>query len=393
MRRLLYNINYKYFIAGHVIPQVRENVEKKPPVRGFFLACAGNVMPNSVFVRGEIMTLQISRQHIDEAMELMAKPFFNSLEKLNGTAENGVNVPGYSIKELKAMAVTLKFAASCGTGAVSYEDESGVRYHVFNGDCDGANSLEANDKPATMIVSHMDTIPNGGHYDGGAGVAAGLCVAFAVAAHHKANGTQMDRPLIVAEFPCAESAEFGCAALGSKIATQQVSAEFVNRQTAQSDGKSLSHRMNDIGLDAAKICGNLTVGNKTLPTEHIGAAYEYHIARSDDVVDAAFDNAVQLDEKLAQQFCDLAAARGVKAEVRSCGVGHDAMVLTQQNIPASVILGKTPDADPFTAGAAFYEAVAALSDVVLNGPATERDKTPDGMSVEQALLKRGAMPL
>lgn len=306
------------------------------------------------------MTLQISNQHIDEAMESLAKPFFEKLEKLHGSAKNGVNVPGYSEEELKAMAVTLKFASSCGAGAVSYEDESGVRYHVFRGSGDVASGVEINDKPATLILSHMDKASYGSHYAGRASAAAGLCTAFAVAAHHKANGTQMDRPLVVAEFPCAESLEFSCYALGSKIATQQLPHEFITTQTAQSDGQSLFQRMNDIGMNAAKICENLAVGNKTLPTEHICAAYEFQIAQS-----------------------------GHKAYA---GLHSDATVLAQKDVPAFTIRGKTRDADPFKAGAAFYDAVVALSYAALNDLSTDRDNTPDGKSFEQALIERGAMP-
>ena len=486
------------------------------------------------------MTLQISKSHIDEAMEKISKSFFAQLEALDWSLENGVNCRGYSADEVAAQNVTLALATEMG--AVSYRDESGVRYHVFRGGGEVVDGIEHNDRPATMILSHMDTVPNGGRYDGRAGVAAGLCAAFATVAHHKEEGTTLKAPLVVTEFPCEESPEFSCFALGSKIATGQISSDFVTQQKAPSDDRVLFYHMDDIGLAASKICENLMMGIKTLPTEHIGAAYEYHIAQSGgllregislapckdvrgnvrpkteitfhgegghsgavdmadrasaskaarmfmDRMDHACDKmraegkdlvntdtyiaaggkntrttipdyaecwyelrsnddalmkrmintmvntakyvqrktgvrvnlaeqgkgmlalnpAAKLDEKLAQQFADFAEKRSIKSAVRSSGAGHDAMILAQQGIPSTIILGAhgnngishdpleilgaSEDADPFRAGEAFYNAVTVLSDVVVNGPATSRTKTPDGKSFEAALISRGAVRL
>ena len=483
--------------------------------------------------------IQISKKHIDRAMEAVAINCFQGLEELNWSTQEGVNAPGYSAEEEKARNVTLAMAQDMG--AVSYQDEGGVRYHVFRGDGAIADDAEINDKPATMILSHMDTVPNGGRFDGRAGVVVGLSAAFAVAAHPKAQGTQMSVPLVVAEFPCEESPEFGCFALGSKIATRNVSPEFVVKTKGASDGQTIFTRMNALGMDAAKVCENLTVGHKTLPTEHIGAAFEYHIAQSGgllregvnlapckdvrgnvrlkteitfqgegghsgavDMADRAsaskaarmfmdrMDNlcdmhrqngrdlvntdtyisagsketrttipeyaecwyevrsnddalmedimtimvstaqyvqdetgvrinlaeqgkdmlvlnkAAQLDGGLAQQFAEFATERGISSAVRSSGAGHDAMILAQEGIPSTIILGAhgnngishdpqeilgaSPSAKPFSAGEAFYDAVTVLSDIILNGPATSRGKTPDGKSFEQALIERGAKP-
>ncbi len=487
-------------------------------------------------------TLQVSKAHVDAAMEDVAKPFFAELDGLNWAPENGVDCLGYSMNEAVSMLRVRDLAQSLG--AVSYKDQSGVQYHIFRGggklEYHVNEAAEVNNKPALMMLSHIDAVPNGGRYDGRAGVAAGLCAAFAAVAHHKAQGTKLDRPLVVAVFPCEESPEFGCFALGSKIATRQIKPDFVVGTKGASDGKSIFHRMNAIGLDAAKVCENLTVGKQTIPIDHIGAAYEYHIAQSGgllreglslapckdvrgnvrlkteitfvgegghsgavDMADRAsaskaarmfmdrmdrvcdvhrnrgrdlvntdtyisagsketrttipdyaecwyevrsnddsflkdmmnimvhtakfvqkktgvkinlaergkdmlvLNPAAQLDEKLAQQFADFSENRSIKSDVRSSGAGHDAMILAQEGVPSTIILGAhgnngishdpkeilgaSESANPFSSGEAFYNAVAVLADVAVNGAATKRNKTPDGLSFEQALISRGAM--
>ncbi|MDR1376879.1 MAG: Zn-dependent hydrolase [Synergistaceae bacterium] len=65
--------------------------------------------------------------------------------------------------------------------------------------------------PAILIGSHLDTVPNGGKYDGALGCVAGL----EVVATLLASGTKLRHPLEVVVFADEEGARFGSGMIGS----------------------------------------------------------------------------------------------------------------------------------------------------------------------------------
>ena len=65
-----------------------------------------------------------------------------------------------------------------------------------------------------LIGSHLDSVIQGGRYDGVAGVMAGLLLL------RRAQGTGL--PLKVAAFRCEESSNFGCCTMGSGLVTRQL---------------------------------------------------------------------------------------------------------------------------------------------------------------------------
>lgn len=95
---------------------------------------------------------------------------------------------------------------------ISYFDALGIRSEI-----DKAGNiiarLEGNcpDLPAIMIGSHLDTVPNGGKYDGALGcvVALGVCEAVIE------SGMRLDHPLEVIVFTDEEGARFGSGMIGS----------------------------------------------------------------------------------------------------------------------------------------------------------------------------------
>lgn len=66
-------------------------------------------------------------------------------------------------------------------------------------------------EPYDLIGSHLDSVPNGGNYDGVSGVAAGLWVLW------KSVQDQSSLPLRVIAFRCEESAGFNVCMLGSSL--------------------------------------------------------------------------------------------------------------------------------------------------------------------------------
>ncbi len=92
---------------------------------------------------------------------------------------------------------------------------------------DGAGSFiastnAADDAPRLMIGSHLDTVPNGGAYDGVLGVVLGLAIAEA----QPGGGLGMD----VVGFSEEEGVRFGVPFIGSKAMTRELTAELLERR-------------------------------------------------------------------------------------------------------------------------------------------------------------------
>ena len=67
-----------------------------------------------------------------------------------------------------------------------------------------------------LIGSHLDSVIQGGRYDGVAGVMAGLLLL------KRARENRLSLPLKVAAFRCEESSNFGCCTMGSGLVTHQL---------------------------------------------------------------------------------------------------------------------------------------------------------------------------
>lgn len=119
----------------------------------------------------------------------------------------------YLIKQLKELNLTLRY------------DEFG---NVI-GRYEGKNP----DAPAIMTGSHTDSVPQGGNYDGLAGIAAALEVITDL----KETNTHLNHPLDIVLFMCEESSRFGSATLGSQAMRGQLSRE---RLQTLCDKKGLS---------------------------------------------------------------------------------------------------------------------------------------------------------
>src|SRR6476659_9432067 len=71
------------------------------------------------------------------------------------------------------------------------------------------------DGPGVVTGSHLDSVPDGGAYDGPLGVVS----AFAAIDELRAEGFTPSRPIAVAAFTEEEGARFGVACLGSRLLT------------------------------------------------------------------------------------------------------------------------------------------------------------------------------
>ncbi|KKM12161.1 hypothetical protein SY88_04750 [Clostridiales bacterium PH28_bin88] len=126
--------------------------------------------------------------------------------------------------------------------------------------------------PVIMIGSHLDTVTNGGAFDGTLGVIAALEVLTALAE----DGIQTKLPVELVVFACEESSRFGCSLVGSKFLTGGLLPE---KLSSYHDNEGVTI------LDVLKQCGFASeVPVRTeLPAEGIKAFLELHIEQFDSL--------------------------------------------------------------------------------------------------------------
>jgi beta-ureidopropionase / N-carbamoyl-L-amino-acid hydrolase len=102
--------------------------------------------------------------------------------------------------------------------------------------------------PAVATGSHLDSVPDGGAYDGPLGIVS----AFAAISQLQREGFRPARPIGVAAFTEEEGARFGLACLGSRLLTGGV-APAAARDLRDHDGVTLAEAMTTAGRDATLI--------------------------------------------------------------------------------------------------------------------------------------------
>ncbi len=102
---------------------------------------------------------------------------------------------------------------------------------------------------AVLVVgSHIDTVPNGGRFDGTAGVAAGLEIARVLSE----AGRRLRHPLEVIAFTNEEPNAFGLSTVGSRVMAGKLTAPRV-RELRDPDGRTLAEAIDFLGGDAAHL--------------------------------------------------------------------------------------------------------------------------------------------
>jgi N-carbamoyl-L-amino-acid hydrolase len=124
------------------------------------------------------------------------------------------------------------------------------------------------DLPRIVIGSHMDSVPQGGNYDGAAGVVAGL----AAVAGLRAEGIVPERDITVMAIRAEEAAWFNSSYVGSHAAFGKLTEEAL--QTPRSDTRrTLADHLAEVGGDVAA----LRRGDAYLKPAHVAAYLEVHI--------------------------------------------------------------------------------------------------------------------
>jgi N-carbamoyl-L-amino-acid hydrolase len=99
-----------------------------------------------------------------------------------------------------------------------------------------------------VIGSHLDTVEEGGRFDGIAGVLAGLEVARCL----EAGAHRLARPLEVVNFTCEEPSDFGLSTIGSRAMSGKLDAATAAR-LRDGSGRTLAEAIDSVGGRAARL--------------------------------------------------------------------------------------------------------------------------------------------
>jgi beta-ureidopropionase / N-carbamoyl-L-amino-acid hydrolase len=193
----------------------------------------------------------------DRADREYAAELFEAVRRLSA-ARLGVTRASYSETETAAMNVIAGAAQEAG---LATRIDAAANLVV---EMPGAPA----DRPACWIGSHLDSVPEGGNYDGLAGVVAGLmCLAKA-----KRLGVAPPRPLAVIGLRGEESAWFGKPYLGSYALFGQLAPKDLERKHRDT-GRPLGDYLGEVGADVRRIAA----GEPLVDPQSIAGYVELHI--------------------------------------------------------------------------------------------------------------------
>ncbi|MGE0153458.1 MAG: Zn-dependent hydrolase [Reyranellaceae bacterium] len=123
--------------------------------------------------------------------------------------------------------------------------------------------------PSIMTGSHLDSVPEGGNYDGAAGVVAGM----ALLARWRRAGRQPRRDVTVMAVRAEELSWFPAPYIGSRAAFGQLDAASLDETRRPDTGKTLAEHMALAGFDP----GRIRAGEPQLDARRIHCFLELHI--------------------------------------------------------------------------------------------------------------------
>ena len=129
-------------------------------------------------------------------------------------------------------------------------------------------------QPGVVTGSHLDSVPDGGAYDGPLGVISALAAVDCL----QANGFRPARPIGVVNFADEEGARFGVACAGSRVITGAMTAERA-LALRDDDGVSMATAMRRAGRRPD------TLGRDDETLARIGCFVELHVEQGRGLVD------------------------------------------------------------------------------------------------------------
>lgn len=158
---------------------------------------------------------------------------FAALSAIGQNADGGVDRLAFTEADQQAHGLLAKMAEDAGF-EVKW-DGAGNLWITRRGTDDGDANM-----PPILLGSHMDSVPDGGKYDGLLGV---------MTAFHTMRlleGQPQRRTVTLIVFRCEESSRFNCATVGSKLLADHLTGEMLKRYTDK-DGISVYDEIRKLG--------------------------------------------------------------------------------------------------------------------------------------------------
>ena len=161
----------------------------------------------------------------------------SELAEIGKQESGGVTRLSYTDEERSAKNLVTSFMQEAGLAV--REDAVG---NLF-----GRREGQDPNAPAVLVGSHVDSVYDGGNFDGPLGVLAGIEVVQAM----EEGGVQTDYPVEVVAFTDEEGARFSFGMIGSRALAGHLSPGDLDHQDG--DGISVADAMRDYGLDPGRI--------------------------------------------------------------------------------------------------------------------------------------------
>lgn len=164
--------------------------------------------------------------------------------------------------------------ADCRAWFRARAEERGLAYEVDRNGNQWAWLGDPAAGDAVVTGSHLDSVPDGGAFDGPLGVVS----SFAALDELRSRGVTPSRPLAVVNFGDEEGARFGLACVGSRLTAGQLTPGRA-RELRDGDGVTLAQAMERAGHDPDAI------GPDTERLSRVGVFVELHVEQGRHLVD------------------------------------------------------------------------------------------------------------
>jgi beta-ureidopropionase / N-carbamoyl-L-amino-acid hydrolase len=163
------------------------------------------------------------------------------------------------------------FAAECARRGLDLTEDRMGNQWAWWGDPDSA---AARGTSGVVTGSHLDSVPDGGAFDGPLGVVSALAALDEL----RDRGFEPARPIGVVNFVDEEGARFGVACAGSRVITGALSADRA-RSLTDADGTTMAEALAKAGRDPG------VLGPDPEVLARIGAFVELHVEQGRGLVD------------------------------------------------------------------------------------------------------------
>ncbi|GAA1879615.1 allantoate amidohydrolase [Lapillicoccus jejuensis] len=164
------------------------------------------------------------------------------------------------------------FTGECASRGLDVVEDRAGNLWGWWGDPDAA---VAAGRPGVVVGSHLDSVPDGGAYDGPLGVVSALAAVDAL----RAQGHEPAVPIGVACFGDEEGARFGIACAGSRLLTGQLTPDRA-LALRDADGVTMAQALDGAGRDPRHL------GRDEEALARVGTFVELHVEQGRALADA-----------------------------------------------------------------------------------------------------------